>query len=144
MPLTSPPLLPLFLRTLSILLHASGPSTLPLPSLTADFWALLLSLRPRAITDPTLLEALLFSLLTLLSVNSNNRRRVAEENAKELLETREWVSRVIEGGGARGGVGVVVVVEERARVLGAGVLVEVEEVVRDWQRVMVGEMGGFL
>lgn len=72
-------------------------------------------------------------------MNANNRRRVAEENAKELLETREWVQSVMERGGRGGGA-----VEEKSRMLGAGVLVEVEEVVKAWQRVMVGELGGFL
>lgn len=34
--------------------------------------------------------------------------------------------------------------EERVRMLCAGVLVRVGEVVEKWQRVMVGELGGFL
>jgi telomere length regulation protein len=79
----------------------------------------------------------LFSILTILTVNSNNRRRVAEENAKELLETREWVQIVLERGGGA--------VEEKARMLGAGVLVEVEEVVKaSWQGTIMADLGGFL
>lgn len=42
-------------------------------------------------------------------------------------------------GGAGGGA-----VEDKCRMLGAGVLVEIEEIIKEWQRVMVGEMGGVL
>ncbi|KAL9120891.1 MAG: hypothetical protein Q9187_002558, partial [Circinaria calcarea] len=86
-PHTSPFLLSHFLKTLSLLLHASGPSTMSLPQMTSEFWSLLLSLRPRALNDIAILEALLFAILTLLDVN-DDKRRVAEEHAKELLETQ--------------------------------------------------------
>lgn len=137
-PHTSPPLLPLFLKTLSLLLHASGPSTLPLPQLTTDFWSLLLSLRSSAAaaatsSDPTVLEALLFGFLTILDVNENNHRRLAEENPKELLETRAWAEAVWERVG-----------EGRPRVLCAAVLSRVADVIGAWERMMVGEMGGWL
>lgn len=46
---------------------------------------------------------------------------------------------VMERGGAGGGA-----VEDKARLLGAGVLVEVDEVVKAWQRVLVGDLGGFM
>lgn len=137
-PHTGPTLLPLLLKTLSLLLHASGSSTLSLPALTTDFWALLLSLRPRA-SDISVLEAILFGFLTLLDVNAPNQRRVAEEHASELLETREWVQGVFERmGSGLGDEG------ERIRMLSAGVLMRTGEVVESWQRLMAGELSGFL
>jgi telomere length regulation protein len=105
--------------------------------MTSEFWSLLLSLRPRA-TDVSVLEALLFSFLTLLNVNENNKRGLAEEHSKELLETQEWVEAVFErlGGGSVEG--------ERVRMLAAGVLVRCREVVEGWQRLMVGDMADFM
>lgn len=105
--------------------------------MTSEFWFLLLSLRPRAINDIAILEALLFAFLTLLDVNED-KRRVAEEHAKELLETQAWVEGVFEGlgGGSEEG--------ERVRMLAAGVLVGVREVVEKYQRLLMGDLAGFM
>ena len=105
--------------------------------MTSEFWDLLLSLRPRA-SDLPVLEALLFSFLTLLDINSNNQRRLAEEHAKELLETQEWVQMVFEkvGGGSEEG--------DRVRMLSAGVLTKTREVVEKYQRLMLGDLADFM
>ncbi|KAL2041371.1 hypothetical protein N7G274_005753 [Stereocaulon virgatum] len=134
---TTPFLLTHLLKTLSLILHASGPSTLSLPQMTAEFWDLLLSLRPRA-TDPSVLEALLFAFLTLLDINENDQRRLAEEHAKELLETQEWVGNVFEriGGGSEEG--------DRVRMLAAGVLMRTREVVERYQRMLMGDLVDFM
>lgn len=134
---TSPFLLSHLLKTLSLILHASGTSPLSLPQMTSEFWDLLLSLRSRA-TDPSVLEALLFAFLTLLDINENDQRRLAEQHAKELLETQEWVSTVFEkvGGGSEEG--------ERIRMLAAGVLVRCREVVEKYQRMLMGDLVDFM
>lgn len=134
---TEPFLLAHLLKTLSLILHASGPSTLSLPQMTAEFWDFLLSLRPRA-ADPSVLEALLFALLTLLDVNESGHRRLAEEQAKELLETQGWVGDVFErvGGGSEEG--------DRMRMLAAGVLVRTREVVERYQRLLMGDMVDYM
>lgn len=86
-----------------------------------------------------MLEALLFGFLTLLDVNATDQRRIADENAQSLLETREWVQGVFEQvGSGLGDEG------ERIRMLCAGVLARVSEVVEKWQRLMVGDLEGFL
>ena len=107
--------------------------------MTAEFWDLLLSLRSRA-SDAPVLEALLFAFMTLLDVNSEHthRRRIAEEHAKELLETREWVQVVFGrlGGGSEEG--------ERARMLAAGVLTRCSEVIERYKRVMLGDLEDFI
>ncbi|KAG8527013.1 uncharacterized protein KY384_008442 [Bacidia gigantensis] len=133
-PQASPMLLAHLLKTLSLILHAAGPATVALPQITSEFWAFLLSIRAK-VDDKSVLEALLFALLTLLDVNQESgQRRVAEENARELLETQGWVGELLErmsGGGEE---------EERCRMLAAGVLVRCREVVEKHQRLMVGDM----
>lgn len=105
--------------------------------MTTEFFDLLLSLRART-SDLPVLEALLFSFLTLLDINSNNQRRLADEHAKELLETREWVQMVFEklGGGSEEG--------ERVRMLAAGVLMRAGEVVDRYQRLLLGDLVDFM
>lgn len=107
--------------------------------MTSEFWDLLLSLRPRA-SDITVLEALLFSFLTLLDINSSTsgQRRLADEHAKELLETQEWVQMVFGkvGGGSEEG--------EKVRVLAAGVLTRTREVVEKHQRLLLGDLANFM
>ena len=128
----SPFLLTSFLKTLSLILHASGASTLSLPQMTSEFWDLLLSLRSAG-DDSTVLEALLFAFLTLLDINED-KRRLAEDHAKELLETQQWVEQVFEmapGGSEEG---------ERVRMLAASVLVRTKEVVEKYQRLLMGDM----
>jgi len=134
---TEPFLLAHLLKTLSLILHASGSSTLSLPQMTAEFWDLLLSLRPRA-TDASVLEALLFAFLTLLDINENDQRRLAGEHAKELLETQGWVENVFEriGGGSEEG--------DRIRMLAAGVLLRTREVVEKYQRLLMGDMVDYM
>ena len=105
--------------------------------MTSEFWDLLLSLRSRA-SDPSVLEALLFAFLTLLDINENDQRRLAEQHAKELLETQEWVGNVFEkiGGGSEEG--------ERIRMLAAGVLTRCREVVEKYQRMLMGDLVDFM
>ena len=134
---TSPFLLSHFLKTLALLLHASGPSTLSLPQMTREFWALLLSLRTIATEDVLVLEALLFSFITLLDVNED-KRRIAEDFSNELLETQAWVQKAFDrmkGGSVEG---------ERTRTLAAGILVEVGEIVDKYQRLMMGELVNYI
>ncbi|KAI9811374.1 MAG: telomere binding protein [Pycnora praestabilis] len=129
----SPFLLTTYLKTLSIILHASGASTLSLPQMTSEFWDLLLSLRSHPANDPAVVEALLFALLTLLEINED-KRRLAQEQSKELLETQEWVEQVfgkLRGGDEEG---------ERSRMLAASVLMKIREVVEKYQRLLLGDM----
>ncbi|KAI4122185.1 MAG: hypothetical protein LQ338_005968, partial [Usnochroma carphineum] len=97
-PLVTTPLLPLYLRTLSLLLHASGPSTLSLPQLTHEFLLLLLSLRRFTGSSLPTLEAFLFAFLTVLEVNSDRegQRRLATDNAREVMELMSTAEAVFE------------------------------------------------
>lgn len=135
--LSSTFLLTLYLKTLSLILHAAGSTTSSLPQITAEVWDLLLSLRSRA-ADLPVLEALLFAFLTLLGVNENSQGRIAEEHGKELLETQEWVQMVFGrlGGGSEE--------DEKVRMLAAGVLTRTREVVEKQQRLLLGDLISYM
>jgi telomere length regulation protein len=134
-PFHSEHLLPVYIRTLAVILHASGPWALSLPQMTSEFWDVLLSIRAGALTNKQygVLEALLFAFLMLLEVNEN-KEKLAKEHAKELLETQEWSRLVLESiapGDEEG---------DRARMLAASIVVHCSEVVQKWQRLMIGDM----
>ncbi|KAI9840246.1 MAG: telomere binding protein [Sclerophora amabilis] len=163
-------LLPHLLRTLSLLLHASGPNTPLLPQLTSEFWNLVLSLRSHAGGDPAVREALLFALLTLLEVNTSNKhhdrsRQLAEEHARELVETLGWAEAILadQPGGKGGDFGILegsgtgngqganergkagngdadtgIDEGERTKMLAAGVVVRCREVGEKWRGLMMG------
>ncbi|KAH8676639.1 telomere length regulation protein-domain-containing protein [Tricladium varicosporioides] len=136
--LTSEPfLLGLLVKTLALLLHASGPNTLSLPQMTSEFLDMLLGLRTKSLSDSGLLEALLFSFLTVLEVNVD-KRRLVETHGREILEMQEWAedvfSRLGEGNGEE---------EDKVRVLAAGVLVRIRECVEKYQSLLMGDLISF-
>ncbi|KAK3720795.1 telomere binding protein [Vermiconidia calcicola] len=127
-----------FLKTLALLFHASGPATLGLSEISGEFWDLLLSLRVQALADISVLHAVLFSLLTVLELNTD-KRRIVDEHPKRLMETQQWVDLVFErmGGGelvSEGGNDE----ETKVRTLAAGILVKAREVIEAYQKELVG------
>jgi telomere length regulation protein len=132
-----PYLLSLFIKTLSLLLHASGPSTLSLPQMTSEFWDLLLALRTQSIGDIAVAEAMLFGFFTILEINEDKRGLVTE-NGRQMLETQKWVEdifgRVGDGGGEE---------DERIRMLAAGCLVRIREAVEKYQGLLMGDLASF-
>ncbi|EPS44665.1 hypothetical protein H072_1336 [Dactylellina haptotyla CBS 200.50] len=135
-----PHLLSLYVKTLTVLLHATGPNGVLLPQMIDGFWDLLLSLRHNPITleNSTVLDGVLIGFLTLFEVckEDRDRRRMAEERSKELVETQEWVSRVFEGSDGSEGTG-----EER-KGLAAAVLLRCRDVVERYERLLMGELIG--
>ena len=129
-------LLPMFLKTMSIILSSAGPSTLSLSQMTSELWTLALSLRSKAANDPAILEAVLFTFLTILKANED-KRGIATEHSSELVETQEWVAQVyasLEGGSEE---------DERCRVLAAGVMMGAKDIVEEYERLLVGRLGRF-
>ena len=127
-----------FIKTLALLLHATGPATLGLSELSGEFWDLLLSLRTQASQDITELHAVLFSLLTILELNTD-QRRVVQEHPRRLMETQEWVELVFDrmgGSGTIGGDGRNE--EDKIKTLAAGVLVKTKEIIGAYQKNLVG------
>lgn len=132
-----PYLLALFIKTLSLLLHASGPSTMSLPQMTSEFWDLLLSLRAQSIGDIMVIEALLFGFMTILEINED-KRTLVQDHGRQMLETQEWVEGVfgrVGGGGSEE--------DERVRMLAAGVLVRIRECVEKYQALLMGDLASF-
>lgn len=132
-----PYLLALFIKTLSLLLHASGPSTLSLPQMTSEFWDLLLGLRTQSLGDIAVTEALLFAFLTILEVNED-KRMLVETHGRQLLETQEWVEGIFKRVGAGGSEE-----DEKVRMLAAGCLVRIREVVEKYQALLMGDLAIF-
>ena len=132
-----PHLLSLFVKTLALLLHASGPSTLSLPQMTSEFWDLLLSLRTQSIGDVVVVESMCFAFLTLLEV-SEDKRNLVERHGRQMLETQEWVEGVFGKLGSSGSEE-----DERVRMLAAGCLVRIREVVEKYQALLMGDLVSF-
>ncbi|KAI9680174.1 MAG: telomere binding protein [Trizodia sp. TS-e1964] len=95
-PLTSPYLLPPLLNTLSIIIHAAGPSPPFLGQMTTEYWDLLLALRTRALLDGTVMQAVLGGFLVLLQANSDKASWVRDLGV-QVAEAGEWVKGVLEG-----------------------------------------------
>jgi len=131
-----PYLLSSFLKTLSLILHASGPLTLQLPQMTSEMWDLLLSLRTQGQGDRSIGEALLFAFMTLLEINED-KRRLAEVHGRELLETQGWVELFFQG------LGTGTEEDDKVRALAAGVLFKIREVVEKYQALLIGDLSSF-
>jgi telomere length regulation protein len=127
-----------FLKTLALLLHASGPASLHLSDITTSFWDMLLSLRVQATRDISVLEAVLFSLLTLLETNEGSRHRFLQENSSQLAETQTWVELIFERSGQGGLVADGKDQETKVRMLAAGILVKAREIVEAYQKGLMG------
>ncbi|ROT37249.1 telomere length regulation protein [Sodiomyces alkalinus F11] len=138
--LFNPHLLPLYLKTLALLVHAAGPATLSLPQMTAELWDLLLGVRGHVAGDLTSTHALLVALAALLEVNDasgGGLRRLCEEMPREFVETQEWVGAVFNGtrGEDRGE-------ENDVKMLAAGVLVTLREAMEKYRALLMGDLIG--
>lgn len=134
-----PFLLSLYIKTLALLLHAAGPSTLSLPDMTAELWELLLgsSVRAHAVGDLGVTHAVLLALLTLLEVNGDRMRDICQEMPREVVETQEWVAQIF--GNTRGEDGGE---ENDVKMLAAGVLIRIREGMDKHRALLMGEMIG--
>lgn len=106
--------------------------------------------------DENVLEALLFALLTTLNLNAgedattDGGQRLCTEMGREMLEMQGWVEGVFEKVNENGTIGLAKVrsggkgkekrEEERVSMLAAGVLTRIGEIVKKFQRVLMGEM----
>ncbi|KAL8376812.1 hypothetical protein RB595_007772 [Gaeumannomyces hyphopodioides] len=140
-----PELLSHLLRTLGLLVHAAGPSTLSLPDMTAELWRLVLKVRARCAGELGVTRAALFALLALLDVNGGGgggearMRDVCRDLGREVVETQEWVSLIFEG--TRGGDGAGGE-EDEVKMLAAGVLIRLREAMDKFRAFMIGDLIG--
>lgn len=132
-------LLTSLLKTLSLIYHAAGPTTPTLPTLTSEFWELVIAVQYRALEDREIGQAVLIAYLTILDVNSErDTRSFVEAFGKRLNETQRWCNAYFEGLG-RGSAE-----DDRLRSLAAAVLVKIGEVVEGYQALLIGVGGGGL
>lgn len=107
--------------------------------MTTEFWDLLLSLRTNTLNENevSMLHSLLFAFLTLLELNED-KERLANEHAKELVETQEWAKVVLDkyGSGSDDGKSE----SGKIKMLAAAVVLKCHEVVQRWQRLMLGDL----
>lgn len=131
-PVLNSHLLSTFLKTIAVLVHSAGPSTLSLRDMTAEAWALVLSLRSRA--ELPVLDGAVTVLAVLVEVNEDDYRGLCEGLGKEIVETTEWLGGLISG--IRGGEGE----EDRVKGLAAGVMIRLQEVVERYQVLLMGSL----
>lgn len=131
-PVLDPHLLSTFLKTIAVLVHAAGPSTLSLREMTAESWALVLSLRSHA--ELPVLDGAVTILAVLVEVNEDDYRGLCEGLGKEIVETTEWLGSLISG--IRGGEGE----EDRVKGLAAGVMIRLQEIVERYQVLLMGSL----
>ncbi|KAI2636115.1 telomere length regulation protein-domain-containing protein [Xylaria nigripes] len=144
-----PYLLALYLKTLGLLIHAAGPSTLALPQMTAELWDLLLGVRGRCLGsntaesenegDLTVTHAVLLALAALLDVNEADLRGLCERQGRQVVESMEWVGNVFHN--TRGGDGAGE--ENDVKMLAAGILIRLREAVDKYEAVLMGDLVGF-
>ncbi|KAJ9304297.1 hypothetical protein DTO217A2_6261 [Paecilomyces variotii] len=142
-PFLTPHLLRLFLQTLTLILSTLGPYTPSLPSLTQETLALLISLHSNAVaTETAVLPALLSLFLAMIDVSvasgTSGEERLVTEFATQVMELREWVGEVFDRVPAtKGGE------EEQVRMVAAGVMVKLGEVLERYQGRLMGVNVGF-
>ncbi|KAI0910529.1 telomere length regulation protein [Ustulina deusta] len=144
-----PYLLALYLKTLGLLIHAAGPSTLALPQMTAELWDLVLGVRGRCLGSSTtdsegggdmaVTHAVLLALAALLDVNEGDIRGLCEQQGRQVVESMEWVGDVFHN--TRGGNGAGE--ENDVKMLAAGILIRLREAVEKYQAVLMGDLVGF-
>ncbi|KAI0540008.1 telomere length regulation protein [Xylaria digitata] len=144
-----PYLLALYLKTLGLLIHAAGPSTLALPQMTAELWDLVLGVRGRCLGsnttggegegDMAVTHAVLLALAALLDVNEGDVRGLCERQGRQVVESMEWVGNVFHN--TRGGDGAGE--ENDVKMLAAGILIRLREAVDKYQAVLMGDLVGF-
>ncbi|MBE3111582.1 MAG: hypothetical protein IMZ46_13940 [Acidobacteria bacterium] len=131
-PVLDPYLLSAILKTVAVLVHAAGPSTLSLREMTAEAWGLVLAVRSRA--EMHVLDGAVTVLAVLVEVNEGDYRGLCEGMGKEIVETVEWLGGLL--GGIRGGEGE----EDRVKGLAAGVMIRLREVVERYQVLLMGSL----
>ncbi|KAG5927584.1 hypothetical protein E4U42_002045 [Claviceps africana] len=133
----NPAVLGLYLQTLAIIVNAAGPSTLALPQMTSELWHLLLRVRTHVNGDVGATRAWLVALSVLLEINADNMRTLCQEQSREVVESREWVSGVFERTrGEDGGD------ENDVKMLAAGVLIKLGQVIETYQALLMGDLIG--
>jgi len=130
----TPPLLRLFIQTITLILSTLGAIAPNLIALTHDSLALLISLHNTpAATEPTVLSALLSLFLVVVDLNTSSSSTAEEQLVTdlgtEMVELREWVGGIFD----RAPKG-----DNEVRTLAAGIMVKLGEVMDRYQGRLLG------
>ncbi|EGE09532.1 hypothetical protein TEQG_08466 [Trichophyton equinum CBS 127.97] len=133
-PFFSPHLLSLFIQTINLVISTIGPSSVNQLTITSDVLTLLMSLHnSAAATEPTVLSAILSLFLAVLDINiasgSSGEELLVNEFAEQVMEMREWVGGIFE----RTPKG-----DDQVRMLAAGIMVKLGEVMNRYQGRLFG------
>ncbi|KAF3484035.1 uncharacterized protein GIQ15_03359 [Arthroderma uncinatum] len=133
-PFFSPHLLSLFIQTINLVISTIGPSSPNQLTITFDVLTLLMSLHNSPVaTEPTVLSAILSLFLAILDINiasgSTGEERLVTEFADQVMEMREWVGGIFERTPKD---------DDQVRMLAAGIMVKLGEVMNRYQGRLFG------
>ncbi|KAK2813187.1 hypothetical protein FQN50_000865 [Emmonsiellopsis sp. PD_5] len=138
-PFLTPHLLHLFIQTITLVLSTLGPNSPNLATLTSEALTLLITLHNSPVaTEPTVLPTILSLFLAVVDLNvssgSTGEERLVTEFVTQVMEMREWVDGVFERAAKE---------EEEVRMLAAGIMVKLGEVMERYQGRLLGTNAGF-
>ncbi|PGH09315.1 telomere length regulation protein [Blastomyces parvus] len=138
-PFLIPHLLQLFVQTVTLVLSTLGPNSTNLSTLTHEALALVMTLHNLPVaTEPTVLPAILSLFLAIVDLNissgSAGEERLVTEFVTQVVEMREWVDGVFERASKE---------EEEVRMLSAGIMVKLGDVMERYQSRLLGTNLGF-
>jgi telomere length regulation protein len=135
----TPTLLRLFIQTITLILSTLGPNAPNLITLSHGSLSLLISLHNAPVaTEPTVLSALLSLLLAVVDLNissgSTGEEKLITDLGTEMMEMREWVGGIFDRAPRE---------DNEVRMLAAGIMVKLGEVMDKYQGRLLGINVGF-
>ncbi|RIB02020.1 telomere length regulation protein [Gigaspora rosea] len=122
--LYEPVLVHRYVVTLAIFVQCST-NTVDIIQIDREYWDLLLSLRYN--DDPAVLSALLFGINS--TMNSLSERELAENFGKELVETQQWITTLLENRN-----------NENIQPMAVWILAKTQGIVSNYQRLLLGDL----
>ncbi|KUL86714.1 hypothetical protein ZTR_03111 [Talaromyces verruculosus] len=151
-PFYSANILRLFLQTVTLILSTLGPHTPTLPTISQESLSLIFALHGTTVsTEPIVLPALLSLFLAVIDLNvaagSTAEERLVTDHGVQVIELRDWCNDVFErmpATSAKSAQSADKMDEtEQTRMLAAGILVKLGEVIERYQGRLMGINVGF-
>ncbi|EED13225.1 conserved hypothetical protein [Talaromyces stipitatus ATCC 10500] len=147
-PFYSANILRLFLQTVTLIISTLGPHTPALPTISQETLALIFTLHGTAVSsEPIVLPALLSLFLAVIDLNiaagSTAEERLVTDHGVQVIELRDWCNDVFERTPATSSNADKIDDTEQTRMLAAGILVKLGEVIQRYQGRLMGINVGF-
>jgi telomere length regulation protein len=153
-PFYSANILRLFLQTVNLIISTLGPHTPALPTISQETLSLIFALHGTAVsTEPIVLPALLSLFLAVIDLNvaagSTAEERLVTDHGVQVIELRDWCNDVFERTPATSARSKTksdaskMDDTEQTRMLAAGILVKLGEVIERYQGRLMGINVGF-